>query len=377
MISTTATVLALALIGGAYVLLGNRGVTIDLYGAAADPTVLQLENTLSLLKEKFPNTIRNVRFHFVAETNGGKLQSYLLTGLDKPTDEQQALAKLDLDEAGRELWIQAHYPKNLAKYLALRNTDFIGGSPAFAAVYANIPLDKLQAAITSGDAEKLLIQESTNLKNVRTKLDPRLNLLPYLLFNGELYRGRADVMSLSTQVAKLVLRHGREALPEKRPLSLFGGRLSIAPFRTYLVNNIPEAYTDADCQDNPQKNGHLEAAGTNFAHCVYQTPAAVHLSVLTMDKNYKTEKDGLLFNIQQDVKGLEAKAVSLDDTTKDDLAKTIKGLGLNDKLSDLATAPYYIFEPDLAKDALFQLYQQAKLVFPLPDGRFLLNRLAL
>ena len=377
MIGLTAIVLALAIVAGAYLVLGRRGVTIDLYGPAADPTVMQLEQTLSLLKNKFPETIRHINLHLVAKYQDGKPVSYLLSGLDKPNDQQVAIAKLDLDEAARQLWIQAHYPRQLWTYLSVRNLDFINGPWALAASYADLPLNKIQTALTDGSADQLLQQESSALEKVRAGLDPRLNLLPYLFFNGELYRGRADLISLSTQVAKIVLRHGREALPAKNPISLFGGRLTIAPFRHYLVNNIPEGYTDADCQDHPQKNGHLENSGTPLAHCAYTDAPVIHLKIYTAAKDYALAKDGLIFNVQQDLKGLNSSATALDDATQTDLAKTIKDLKLDDKLADLTNAPYYIFEPDLQQDPLFQLYGQAKLIFQLPDGRFLLNRLAL
>ncbi len=377
MIGLTAFILAVAIAAGAYVLLGNRGVTIDLYGPAVDPTIMQLEQTLTLLKNKFPSTIHAVNFHFVANYASGQPSSFLLNNLDKPTEQQQAIGQLDLDEAKRQLWIQQHYSRQLATYLSVRNLDLINGSWQLAASFANIPTDKVEAALTDGSAEKLLRQESDQLEKVRAKLDPRLNLLPYLLFNGELYRGRADLISLSTQVAKLVLRHGRSSLPTKTPISLFGGRLTIAPFRHYLVNNIPEGYTDADCQDNPRQNGHLENAGTSLAHCAYTEASVVHLKIYTNAKDYAPEKDGLVFNVEQDIKGLNTAVTALDDATKDDLTKTIKDLKLDDKLADLENAPYYIFEPDLQKDVLSGLYTQAKLVFQLPDGRFLLNRLAL
>lgn len=375
MIIITAVVVVLAAIAVVYLLLNNRGVTIDLYGSTLDPTIIQVESNLALLKNKFPNIVRAVNLHLVADFSSGQPSSYLLNGLAQPTEQQLAVGQLDIEEATRQLWLQKHYPKEFWQYLSIRNADPLQGSWEQATSFANIPTDKVTTSVAKDGAE-LLKQESLKLQEVRKKIDQRVNVLPFLFLNGELYRGRADIMSLSAQVAKLVLRNGRESLPAKEPISLFGGRVTLATMRHYLVNGIPEGYSDADCRDNPKKIGYLANGNTPLARCVYIDPPAVHLNVYTDQKEYALEKDGLIFDLEQDLKGMTAKIVALDKETQSDLAQTIKELGLKESLSGLKDAPYYIFEPDLSKDPAFQFYEQAKLVIQLPDGRYLLNRLA-
>lgn len=338
-------------------------VTVELWGSSFEPVTLELENKLLDIKEKFGSRV-NLKIHLVAQKENDQLVSFLLA------DERIGLpqfADSDLEENKRQLVIQKYFSNRYFDYLKARNSDYLSTPWLIAAQQAGISQNKLQKKL-EGQGTALLEKESENLKMIRSQLDPRLDFIPLMFINKKLYLGRTDALSLSTAVAKPLIRQSRKFLPEPKTFSLFGNRLSFNLTPAYLANGVAETYSDSDCQDKKNKFGFAKDLGTKYARCGYLDPITVHLTVIA-PPDYELKKDKVLFNLEQDFKGLISQklAENSEEAEKllDQTPKEIKEQGLS---------PVYVFSKDVENSYLFPVYQQNNLLIPLKESGYLLNQ---
>ncbi len=342
-------------------------VQADIYGSVADPATLATIQNLQLAQKYLPTNLKIV-LHPVMKPDNDQLISYVLDQTKEPDAAQiQVLTKTELTESLRVLAIARFGIKPTADYLTSRYRTAFSIEQVLTALP---PPRLLLASLEQSERTRRQLQHDSELFAEIVKKNNLTDFpVPQLLLNGQLYRGSGSPQTLATRVVQLVLRHGKKELPEPLRFSGLGGRLSFALTPPYLINNIPEALTAADCDDRADQTGTVVAASTPYARCSYNDPIPVQATVYGATT---TEITDLLDTIKNDIKGL-AVTTNENPRDKDETRQIIARLKLPTNFRDLEREPYVIFSSNILSDPAGASYYQSGLFIPLPDQRLLFN----
>lgn len=322
-----------------------KDVKITLYGTSTNSKTIEIENSLNVLREKFGGKIK-VEYHLVAEKNvKGEFLSF------NQSAENQNLAALDIAENKIQLVIKKLSPEKYEDYLKLRNQNIGDADSEKYFRGAGLDAKKIKKAIEDKQGDELLNQEIEAFK--RLKEEKKIEAIPALFINGNLYEGGTDLMSLAAAFVKPLLRGKNEALKESQKIALFDNALTIrAPWSKKSVAGFYECYGNNDCDDKSAKDGFCKEADTEDAFCRYEEPAPVGLVALSDEKCISCHTDKAISLLKQDFKKLSVKNVDLDSDEGRELIKNY----------NLKALPAFIFEENVEKALPFSQYITGRLM---------------
>ncbi len=331
-------------------------MTIEVYGTSTDLNMMAVEDALFSVEEKFDDKVR-IRMHYLSPLdeagNFTSLQSQRLDGKNV-SDEMKSF---DIMENQRRLVMQKFFPSHFWPYIRLRNSTgievdwqplarYIGlDAVGFQKKFSDFGIDMLQMEYSSFQAEQ-----------AHFDFVPSEEVLPFVIMNGKLYRGKTDLASMASEVAKYFLRKGRSELPSDHFWKV--GSFSIPKPWEYAYRGVHECYSDDACQEKRGKIGVCENKNRLFAYCRYDEAPVVNIVVIKDDFDQNSDPYIKLF--KKDFENISVNHFSSDSEE----AKRWK------KNPQLAFDPLYIFDAAIEKQPRFQTYMKNNLLIRLPDGRY-------
>ncbi|MBI4276773.1 hypothetical protein HY629_02960 [Candidatus Uhrbacteria bacterium] len=335
-------------------------IAIDLYGTSADGAMRRVEDILQAVRAQFGNRAR-VTVHYLAlrhkETN--QLYSVLLKG-GTPAEIPAQLATFDLEENQRRLVMQSVDNNKFWKYLAVRNDNMTDYSWETAALRAGFSPDTIQERVTREGKE----MQQHEIKNFETLAEARSEFqnlqLPALFIGSTLYSGAGDVVSITSVVARAMLRREGAEIKSTQPFRF--GSIMIDRSGATSIFGVTECASDLHCNNRPKEDGFCRDIGTLRARCEYRAPLAINLIVLT-DQPIDLLRDPVVERMHVNFKGLVPRLLD---------GKSEQGRALQKQLG-LKQLPAYLFDQSINADPRLPALLQNNLVKKITEGWYALT----